>query len=229
MQYSHLIFGSTSAVPQSQNLLLTFFEKETGKDIFLVITDNSTSMLSVKVRGGAVSLRLHNIFLSADMNVLTEIADFIKNSRLKTPLINDFIKRNHHRLKERPERKVKLRTEGSCFNLLEIFGLINKEYFGERVSASITWGAKGPRRAAARRTLGSYSSHNNMIRINPILDNKRVPRYFLDFIVYHEMLHADIGIETVGKRRSIHPKEFKRREREFKHYERALAWEKKRC
>ncbi len=229
MDYTPLMDHSKLFFIQDENHLRTFLGRETGRDISLVITDNSTSMLSLKARRGAVSLRLHNMFLSADINVLTEIADFIKNSRITTPLINDFIKRNRHRLKERPQRKVKIRTEGGYFNLLEIFGLINKEYFGGRISASITWGAKSPRRAAARRTLGSYSSHNNMIRINPILDNKRVPRYFLDFIVYHEMLHADIGIGTAGKRRSIHPKEFKRREREFKHYERALAWEKKRC
>jgi predicted metal-dependent hydrolase len=109
-----------------------------------------------------------------------------------------------------------------------MYHAINREYFGDRVSASITWGAKGPRRAAARRTLGSYCSDNNMIRINPMLDSKRIPRYFLEFIVYHEMLHADIGIKRVGKRRSVHSKEFKRLEKMFRHYDRAIAWEKNR-
>ena len=211
-----------------EDSLRTYLEQETGKTVSLIITDNSTSMLSVKVQSGKVSLRLHNMFLSADISVLAEIADFIKRKKRKTPLITGFIKQNRHMLRQRHRRKVKVRAHGRYYNLLEIFHSINKEYFEGRVSASITWGAKGPRRAAARRTLGSFSDHNNMIRINPILDAKSVPRYFLDFIVYHEMLHADIGIETRGKRRLIHPKEFKRREKDFKYYERALAWEKKR-
>ena len=208
--------------------LRTYLEQETGKTVSLIITDNSTSMLSVKMQGGNVSLRLHNMFLSADINVLAEIADFIKRKKRKTPLITGFIRQNRHMLKQKHRRKVKVRAHGRYYNLLEIFHSINKEYFEGRVSASITWGAKGPRRAAARRTLGSFSDHNKMIRINPILDSKSVPMYFLGFIVYHEMLHADIGIETRGKRRLIHSKEFKRREKHFKHYERALAWEKRR-
>jgi hypothetical protein len=48
------------------------------------------------------------------------------------------------------------------------------------------------------------------------------------YIVYHEMLHADLGIEHNGGRHSYHSREFKRREKLFKHYERSLAWEKKR-
>ena len=211
-----------------ENSLRAYLERETGKTVSLIITDNSTSMLSVKAQGNNVLLRLHNMFLSAGMNVLAEIADFIKFKKRKTPLITGFIKQNRHMLRQKHRRKVKVRTHGRYYNLLEIFHSINKVYFEGRVSASITWGAKGPRRAAARRTLGSFSDCNNMIRINPVLDSKSVPMYFLDFIVYHEMLHADIGIETRGGRRLIHPKEFKRREKHFKHYERALAWEKKR-
>jgi hypothetical protein len=67
-----------------------------------------------------------------------------------------------------------------------------------------------------------------MIRINPILDSRSVPRYFLEFIVYHEMLHADIGIKKGVVRRIIHSSEFKKREKLFKHYEKAINWEKKR-
>jgi predicted metal-dependent hydrolase len=208
--------------------LLSYLEKATGKHILLVLTDNAASMLSVKHKGGSVYLRMQRMFLSADSKVVDEIAGFIKNTKTKTPLVREFIRQNIHQVKRRPPRKVNLRAEGSCHDLLEMYHAINREYFGDRVSASITWGAKGPRRAAARRTLGSYCSDNNMIRINPMLDSKRVPQYFLEFIVYHEMLHADIGIKRVGKRRSVHSKEFKRLEKMFRHYDRAIAWEKNR-
>ncbi|MBI5664514.1 MAG: SprT-like domain-containing protein [Nitrospirae bacterium] len=205
-----------------------YLERATKKEVSLVITDNSSSMLSMKRKGNAVSIRVHRIFLSAGSEVIDEIAGFIRNSRAKTPRIRDFIRQNSHHLKRRPPRKVNIKTEGSCYDLLEMFHSVNTKYFEGRVSASITWGGKGPRRVAARRTLGSFcGDNNNTIRINPMLDNKRVPRYFLEFIVYHEMLHADIGIRTDDGRRSMHSREFRRREKMFEHYDRAIEWEKK--
>lgn len=202
-------------------------EKAAKKKISLVITDNSSSMLSMKRNGDSVVMRVHRIFLSAGSEVMEEIAGLIKNSRKRTPHIRQFITQNSNQLKRRPPRKVNIRTEGNSYDLLDIFYSINNEYFEGRVSASITWGVKGPRRVAARRTLGSFCGDNNTIRINPMLDNKRVPRYFLEFIVYHEMLHADIGFSTESGRRSMHSKEFRRREKMFEHYDRSIAWEKK--
>jgi predicted SprT family Zn-dependent metalloprotease len=204
-----------------------YLEKATRREVSLVITDNSSSMLSMKRKGNSVFMRAHRIFLSAGSEVIDEIAGFIRNRRATTPLIRDFIRQNSHQLKRRPPRKVNVRTEGNCYDLLDIFHSINGEYFENRVSATITWGVKGPRPVAARRTLGSYCGDNNTIRVNPMLDNKGVPRYFLEFIVYHEMLHADIGIRTETGRRSMHPKEFRTREKMFDHYDSAIAWEKK--
>jgi predicted metal-dependent hydrolase len=57
------------------------------------------------------------------------------------------------------------------------------------------------------------------------MDSKRVPGYFIEYVVYHEMLHAAIGIQEREGRRSIHSAEFKKREKLFKYYERAMAWE----
>jgi hypothetical protein len=168
------------------------------------------------------------MFLSACNEVLDEIALYIQGSRKKTPIVCNFINENMHRLRQKPLRKTKYGTNGKYYNLLDMYTKINNEYFNGDVSASITWGSKGPRRVARNRTLGSYASHGNLIRINPVLDNKSVPRYFVEFIVYHEMLHADMGIEKNAGRRSVHSGEFRRREKMFKYYERSLAWEKKR-
>jgi predicted metal-dependent hydrolase len=93
------------------------------------------------------------------------------------------------------------------------------------VNAAITWGSRSPRSSVRRRTLGSYSERSNIIRINPVLDKKTVPRYFVAFIVYHEMLHAAMGTPLRGKRRSVHSGEFRKREKFFKDYEKATAWE----
>jgi hypothetical protein len=207
--------------------LKRFLEHESKRNISLVITDNSTSMLSVRKKGNSLMMRLHRIFLSAGREVLNEMVEFIKDSRMKTPCIRNFINQNKHVLKIKPLRKVIMRTEGRYCDLLTMFNSLNGEYFMGKISASITWGKGGPRHRARKRTLGSYNIHNNMIRINPLLDNRRVPQYFLEFVVYHEMLHADMGVAVNGTRRTVHSKEFRRRETIYKHYHRAVEWEKR--
>lgn len=214
------------SLSHDENSLRNHLEKATGKTISLKMTDNSTSMISVKMHGKNVSVRLHRIFLNAGVDVIREIAEFIKNKRCRTPLIRDFIKQNSNSLNKKPPQKLSINTKGKYYDLSGIYESINNEYFNGKVSAAITWGAKSPRCAVRKRTLGSYSSHTNTIRINPIIDKKSVPRYFIEFIVYHEMLHADMGTETKNGRRSVHSREFRRREKLFKYNERAIAWEK---
>jgi len=211
-----------------ESVLRDRLEEKVKKEVMLIITDNSTSMISFRKGKGGLKLRLNRMFLSADHDVLDEIAGFITNRCKTTPLTRDFIKQNTNRIKEKSPNKIKIITRGRNYDLLEMFNMINNEYFGGRVTAIITWGARRVVRSAAKRTLGSYSGDKNMIRISPVLDNKRIPRYFLEYVVYHEMLHADIGIKVINGRRSSHGKEFKRRERLFKYYDKATAWEKRR-
>jgi hypothetical protein len=50
----------------------------------------------------------------------------------------------------------------------------------------------------------------------------------MEFLVYHEILHAEIGVKIENGRRIVHSREFKKREKLFKYYKRAVQWEKKR-
>ncbi|TNF52265.1 hypothetical protein EP227_07630 [bacterium] len=211
-----------------EGFLKSYLEEGTGKTVSLVITDNSTCVLSLKGKGRSVVMRLHKMFLSAGREVLDEMVDFVNDTRRKTPRIRDFINQNSHWLKKQIPRDINIQAQGKHYNLLDIYHSINQEYFDGKVSSPITWGSRRIRRVAGERTLGSYCYHNHIIRINPVLDTKSIPRYFLEYIVYHEMLHADLGVEDNGGRNSYHSREFKRREKLFKHYERSLAWEKKR-
>lgn len=203
-----------------------WFERETGCRVELAVTENSTRMLSVKSVRGSVSVRLHRVFLVAPHEVLKEVACFIKKRRGKTPLISGYLKGKSSSIKPGTARREGIRTLGEHHDLKSIFDSLNSEYFGWSVLARITWGRPPLRRRVRRRTLGSYSYTTNLIRINPLLDDKRVPEYFLAFVVYHEMLHAMMGVELKARRRSIHPREFRERERLFKEYLRAGEWEK---
>ena len=59
-----------------------------------------------------------------------------------------------------------------------------------------------------------------------MLDAPFVPTWFLEYVIYHEMLHAVVPEEQDEKgRRRIHTEEFNRREQRFHCYQRARRWE----
>lgn len=213
----------------SKETLKYYFEKVTGKSVSLNLTDNSTSMLSIKTKGNSISVRIHWMFLNADDDVIREIADLIKARKGRTQLIRKFISGNRTflRNKERYSRPLSNHTQGRFYNLREIFDALNSEYFRGRIIASISWGKRNSRRALRNRTLGSYCGHTNTIRINPVLDRRNVPRYFIKYVIYHEMLHGVVKEEKKNGRRSVHTAEFRKRERLFKDYEKAISWERR--
>jgi predicted metal-dependent hydrolase len=213
----------------NKDTLSSCLEKETGKAVSLTLTDNSTSMISVKTKGDLISIRLHRMFLNAGNEVIQEIAAFARKRKGSMPFIRDFIRENQNSIENtnRSSRKVVTQTRGRYHNLQELYGLVNSRYFDGRIKASIGWGKKISRWAVRKRTLGSYSHQTNTIWINPVLDRRNVPRYVVRFIVYHEMLHCDIPVEKKDGRRLLHSPEFKRRERLFEQYEKVVSWEKK--
>lgn len=213
----------------NKDILKDYFEKMTGKCISLVFTDNSTSLLSMRTKGDLLSLRMHWMFLSAGEEVIREMADFVKRRKGRTPLIRKFINDNQAclRKKEQNTGQLRVRTQGRFHNLREIFDSLNNEYFRGRITASIIWGKGKARRIVKKRTLGSYCGQDDMIRINPVLDRKYVPGYFIRYVVYHEMLHSVLRGQKKNGRRSVHPPEFRKRERLFKDYAKSVSWERK--
>lgn len=207
-----------------------------GSPVSLSITRNSVSVLSMRRNGGRTSLRLHEIFLKAGMDVIAELARFMKNRRKgeRFPVLSRFIRENAGRIEkvERAGRRAARplpKTAGRFHDLAPAYDSINREYFDGRLLCNIGWGRRS--RAARKRTLGSYSPPKNgtpgLIRINPVLDRKSVPSYYVHFVVYHELLHAHLGIAMKNGRRSMHSREFKGRERLFRDYQRAAAWERR--
>ena len=182
-------------------------------------------MLSCRISDGVLLVRLHRMFLSADSQVIGEIVSYLHKRKGAMPHFRSFLRANREDLRGKRVKKVNLRTGGRHHDLAELYDEINRAYFGNKVTAAITWGSRSPRSAVRKRTVGSYSERSNTIRINPVLDRKDVPACYVAFIVYHEMLHADMGMTMRGKRRSVHPREFRRREKLFQEYEKAMSWE----
>jgi hypothetical protein len=197
--------------------------------VILSITDNRHSIITHRVKRGVLHARVHHMFLDAPTPVLDALVRYIvRGDRDASATLGDYIDASGARLARR-SRRVPLVTKGEHHDLLAIFEKVNDRYFDGTMNALITWGKRPTSKAKKRRTikLGSYSAVDRLIRVHPALDRKWVPRYFVAYIVYHEMLHHVIpGSRGLG-RVNLHPPEFKEREKQFRHFERALAWEKR--
>jgi hypothetical protein len=211
---------------QDEHALKDRLQQLTGRSLCLIITDNSTSMLSVRKKAENITVRLHKMFLHAGTDVCLEVADIIRKGRCNGQNTRSFIRQNTHLLKQRSPVKRTLRAAGENYCLKKIFESLNSEYFDGTISASITWGRSNAMQRVKMRTMGSYHVETHTIRINPQLDKKSVPAHFLEFIVYHEMLHAWLGIQTRNGRRSIHSKDFRLHEKKFRYYSEAMEWER---
>lgn len=131
-------------------------------------------------------------------------------------------------------RRLSLCPVGEVLDLREIAADLNQRYFEGRLKVHISWGKAAGENAHpasnCRRTrtaslqLGSYSYEDRLIRVHRVLDRPSVPRYVVESVVYHELLHADLPPVTRRGRRYFHTPEFRRRERHFRHFERADCW-----
>jgi len=205
-------------------------ERISGLKIHLTVTDNTRSMLSIKrdPAGKSMHVRLHHMFLSADGRVIEALAAWLKTDRSAHParLVDDFIQTHAHTIRTQTPEMPALVTRGNVFDLAAIFDRLNAQYFGNTVTARVTWGKMPPARRRRSIRFGSYTPCDNVIRIHPLLDQAFIPMFFIRYIMFHEMLHAYMGVEEgpTGRRR-YHTPEFNARERQFPDYARAVEWQ----
>lgn len=191
------------------------------------LTDNRHTMISVRRRPGPTYLiRLHGMFADCDSATVRAIARFVAiGDRRASATIGRFIDANHEAI--RPARRAALEPRGRHHDLAAILADLNARYFGGTVEAAIGWGRAAPARGGQRSMkLGSYAPGERLIRIHPALDRDWVPRYFVESIVFHEMLHEIHGLEVMEGRRRIHSPAFRADERRFQHHALARAWER---
>jgi hypothetical protein len=197
--------------------------------MILSITDNRHSIITHRVQRGTLHVRIHHMFLDAPGSIVDALVRYVtRGDRDASAILGNFIDENGVRLARR-KRNAPLVAKGRHHDLLALFNDINDRYFGGNINALVTWGKRPTVAKSHRKTikLGSYSGVDRLIRVHPGLDRNWVPRYFVAYIVYHEMLHHVIpGSRGLG-RVNLHPPEFKERERQFRHFERALEWERR--
>jgi hypothetical protein len=232
--------GSTAATPEA--LLRRLSRLTRGRLQAVVLTDNRRTILSVQpVRprdDSRLTLRIHRSFLGAPDAVLQAVATFVESrrgsDRAREALIvlRDHFSRHRGPIRTAARRRLGLQPVGDSLDLRELRDDLNERYFEGKLKADITWGKGGGGaaqtcRGRARKStiqLGSYSYEDKLIRIHRALDEPNVPRYVVEAVVYHELLHAAIPPVMQNGRRHVHTPEFRRRERLFRHTQKAEKW-----
>ena len=114
-------------------------------------------------------------------------------------------------------------AQGEVYNLEQIFEELNRCFFhGLLGRPQMTWS-----QSHARRSLAHYDPAHNAIVVSRAFDQERVPRYAVEYIVYHEMLHLKHPVKLRGSRRCVHGPDFQAEEKLFPEFELAKAFLKK--
>ena len=201
--------------------------------VTVTLTDNRYTMISVRrvAKERRYEVRLHAMFVDADPVITRALARYIAdNDPVSSRVLGDFIDQNagHVRGRARRQPTQVIFTAGEQHDLREIYDELNERYFGNKIDAAITWGQRTgrPRRRNSIK-MGSYSVEDRLIRIHRSLDRSFVPRFFIAWIVFHEMLHQVHDIRVKNGRREFHSKEFLADEAMYEHYDQAKSWERR--
>ena len=200
--------------------------------VSVVLTDNRYTMISVRrvPKDKRYEVRLHHMFADADPVITRALARYIaENDPEASRILGDFIDGNSGHVRGRARRQPAqvIFTAGEHHDLRSIYDELNVRYFGNKIDALITWGAKNgrPRRRNSIK-MGSYAVEDRLIRIHRSLDREFVPRFFVAWIVFHEMLHQVHDIRVKNGRREFHSKEFLADEAMYDRFEEAKRWER---
>jgi hypothetical protein len=192
---------------------------------------------TISVRNGAVRARVSDVLAEASPLVLEALAEILlarifhrrpSREARECYLAYTFRPAIRSRIdlarRERGSKRL-LPARGRHHDLEEIFHGLNHRFFHGQIPPSrLGWSHKN-----SRRILGHYDSGHGTIIVSRKLDSPEVPRYLVEYVVYHEMLHIRFPVERRGQRRVVHSREFREAEKKFPKYELACRQIKHLC
>ncbi len=187
---------------------------------------------TIRIRSGRVYVRLSDICQDAPQSVLRSIAFMLVAKLLskRVPEVHQRVYRDYacspqvlrasDITRRRRGRKIISSARGRFYNLDKLFDRLNRLYFDERLEKpDLTWSQR-----RTRRILGHHDSVHETIVISKTLDSRDVPEWFVEYILYHEMLHIKHPARIIDGRRYYHTNAFRSDERRFPRYEEAQLW-----
>src|SRR5256714_40004 len=117
-------------------------------------------------------------------------------------------------------RKVVSSAIGKVYDLERIFGRVNRRHFDGAIEKPIlTWSQR-----KARSILGHHDAAHDTITISKTLDSHDVPEWFVEYIMFHEMLHIKHPARIMNGRRYYHTPAFRAEEKSYPGYAQAQEW-----
>ncbi len=184
---------------------------------------------TIRLREGRLLVRLSDLLEGAPESIVRAIAHILLAKMYRKPIDRGHASRyrkyigSHelaskaHLVRQMRGRKQLQSPCGRYYDLDAIFEDLNRRFFyGLMGRPRMSW---SPTRT--RRILGHYDPAHNAIVISRIFDHPAIPRYALEYIVYHEMLHLKHPVRLRGSRRCVHSAEFQAEEKLFPEWERA--------
>lgn len=187
---------------------------------------------TIRLRDGRVLVRISDLLESAPQSVLRAIAHILLAKLYRKPVRpaeaahyrkyvgGHEMARRAHLIRQIRGRKVLSSPQGHVYHLEHIFEQLNLRFFhGLMARPRMTWS-----RDHARNLLGHYDPAHNAIVVSRVLDREHVPRFVVEYIVYHEMLHLKHPVKLRGSRRCVHSAEFTAEEKLFPHLDEAKTF-----
>jgi predicted metal-dependent hydrolase len=178
---------------------------------------------TIRLRDGRLLVRLSDLLEGAPETILKAIAHILLAKMYRRPIdrgqaaryrkyvASHEIVRKAHLVRQMRGRKLLLSPRGHFYDLEAIFEDLNRRFFhGLMARPRMSWS-----QTKTRRILGHYDPAHNAIVISRIFDHPAMPRYVLEYIVYHEMLHLKHPVKLRGSRRCVHSPEFQAEEKLF--------------
>lgn len=190
---------------------------------------------TVRLREGKILMRLSDLLEGAPETVIRAIVHILLAKLYRKPIDAGHNLRyrkyvSSHALLNKAELVRQLRgrkridsAQGHIYDLDRIFDDLNVRFFhGLLARPQMTWS-----RDHARAMLGHYDPAHNAIVVSRIFDHPRVPRFAIEYLVYHEMLHLKHPVKMRGTRRCVHGREFQAEEKLFPQLDEAKAFLKR--
>lgn len=190
---------------------------------------------TIRLREGRILVSLSDLLEGAQESVLRAIAhiliaklyrkpiDAAHNVRFKRFASSAAVTRQTELIRHARGTKRYSGPEGRFYHLEEVFDSLNERFFGGLLGRpDLTWSE-----SFSRRSLGHYDAAHNTIVVSRVFDRPSSPRYAIEYLLYHEMLHLKHPVRMRGLRRCVHPPEFKAEERLFPQLKEALAFIKR--
>jgi len=187
---------------------------------------------TIRLREGQLKIHLSDLLEGAPEPVLRAIAHILLAKLYRKPLdpshsaryrrftSSDAVLRQTERIRQMRGRKKILTAKGDYYDLDEVFESLNRQFFhGLMGRPVLTWSEH-----KATRLLGHYDSAHNTIMISRVFDRRNTPRYAIEYLMYHEMLHLKHPVRVRAGRRCVHPREFQADEKLFPELEQAKAF-----